>query len=226
VPKAVNGLKQCSACLVIKPVAEFHVSRAEPDGLTYICKACTVIKKRKDIERNKARNAAADPGRFERMTKTCNGCGETKSGVDFYRDNSSADGLGSLCRECGKQKTRAYRLADPEKNHDLALRRTHNIDLERWRQYYAAQGGTCGVPGCPKTDCGVSPKTGMLQPLHVDHDHRCCPGQKSCGKCVRGLLCGEHNRVVGFLERSDIEAVKFYLANPINISDSAEERCA
>lgn len=23
----------------------------------------------------------------------------------------------------------------------------------------------------------------------VDHDHECCPGKKSCGKCVRGVLC-------------------------------------
>ncbi|WP_420823252.1 MULTISPECIES: endonuclease domain-containing protein [Streptomyces] len=22
-----------------------------------------------------------------------------------------------------------------------------------------------------------------------DHDHRCCPSGRSCGRCVRGLLC-------------------------------------
>lgn len=30
--------------------------------------------------------------------------------------------------------------------------------------------------------------------LHVDHDHKCCPGhpsegEKACGRCVRGFLC-------------------------------------
>lgn len=34
--------------------------------------------------------------------------------------------------------------------------------------------------------------------LVVDHDHRCCPGGNSCGKCRRGMLCPRCNSGLGF----------------------------
>ena len=33
--------------------------------------------------------------------------------------------------------------------------------------------------------------------IHVDHDHSCCRGIKSCGKCVRGLACEPCNKGIG-----------------------------
>ena len=39
-------------------------------------------------------------------------------------------------------------------------------------------------------------------PPRVDHDHGCCAGPTSCGKCVRGLLCARCNFVLGLLEES------------------------
>ena len=31
----------------------------------------------------------------------------------------------------------------------------------------------------------------------VDHDHTCCPKGKSCGKCIRGLICRKCNIMLG-----------------------------
>lgn len=47
----------------------------------------------------------------------------------------------------------------------------------------------CFFPGCVTTDT-----------LAIDHDHGCCPGVSSCGKCVRGVLCFRHNSLLGQLE--------------------------
>lgn len=34
---------------------------------------------------------------------------------------------------------------------------------------------------------------------HVDHNHSCCSGPRSCGKCIRGLLCHFCNTAIGKL---------------------------
>ena len=33
--------------------------------------------------------------------------------------------------------------------------------------------------------------------IHIDHDHSCCRGNRSCGKCIRGLACHACNTGIG-----------------------------
>jgi hypothetical protein len=50
----------------------------------------------------------------------------------------------------------------------------------------------------------------------IDHQHTCCPGGSSCGKCVRGVLCQDCNTKVGHVEgialNGLLAAVERYLA--------------
>jgi hypothetical protein len=57
------------------------------------------------------------------------------------------------------------------------------------------QGGRCAI--CRRTEPGGAGD------FHVDHDHACCPGRRSCGRCVRGLLCARCNVGAGVLDWPD-----------------------
>lgn len=44
---------------------------------------------------------------------------------------------------------------------------------------------------------------GSRERLAVDHDHSCCPGQRTCGQCTRGVLCFICNAGLGRLGDSE-----------------------
>lgn len=70
----------------------------------------------------------------------------------------------------------------------------YGIGLAEYRQMLESQGGVCAI-------CGNSPYASVRN-LSVDHDHSCCAGNRSCGKCVRGLLCLRCNNAIGLLRDS------------------------
>ena len=83
---------------------------------------------------------------------------------------------------------RQYRKDHPEYMRDLWLRRTFNKTSVAWDAMFELQGRRCLL-------CGDSdPGTNGWQ---TDHDHACCPGTKSCGRCVRGILCWSCNTGLG-----------------------------
>jgi hypothetical protein len=105
--------------------------------------------------------------------KVCKNCGKTKPVESFMKDKRATDGHRNVCLSCGRERQRNY-----------WYQWSFGITRAQYDQLFALQDGRCAI-------CGNKPKTRQLS---VDHDHSCCPGSRSCGNCVRGLLCSVCNQ--------------------------------
>ncbi|WP_431941641.1 endonuclease VII domain-containing protein [Nocardia grenadensis] len=118
-------------------------------------------------------------------------------GCEKYRARRFFSGSSARCKPCLKVYTE-----------DQRAQRVYSLAPGGYARLLEAQGGKCYI--CQRA-------TGKTRSLSVDHDHSCCPGNTSCGKCVRGLLCGGCNyKILGHL-RDSIEALERasdYLKNP------------
>lgn len=66
------------------------------------------------------------------------------------------------------------------------------LTLDQLAALYVAQRSTCAA-----CDYLEPPNAKRSTRLHIDHDHGCCPGERACGQCVRGLLCQPCNQALG-----------------------------
>lgn len=75
----------------------------------------------------------------------------------------------------------------------------YNITIEDYDKMFKKQRGKC--LGCLKD------QSQFKKAFAVDHDHSCCSGKTSCGKCIRGLLCQLCNLVIGNAN-NDVKTLK------------------
>lgn len=123
-----------------------------------------------------------------------------------YRPKKDLDApyRGPRCYHCNLAETRRIKKA----NHERYVGKTYGLPPGMYAALYKLQNGKCYI--CLRA-------TGKSKNLAVDHDHSCCPGSVSCGKCVRGLLCKTCNHdVLGHLrdEIAALERAIDYLRNP------------
>lgn len=67
----------------------------------------------------------------------------------------------------------------------------YGLSVEAFDKLWMAQGQRCPICGSRED------RETIKKSFAVDHDHACCPGPVSCGKCVRGILCGTCNMGLG-----------------------------
>lgn len=114
-------------------------------------------------------------------------CARHKS---FLPQSAFHTGKRGSCRQCCREQN---------------FERSHHLPYEWYTTTLQKQNGGCAI-------CHTPPEEGRV--LCLDHDHRCCAGEGSCGECARGLLCSRCNTLVGWLEcnREIVETALQYAA--------------
>ena len=117
--------------------------------------------------------------RDDQGNKKCSDCKVWKPTQQFGVRTRHLDGLTYRCKECQSQ---------------ARYLKKYNLDMQTMQLMLTAQGG-CAI--CHTLDPG-------LNKWQADHDHSCCPvgpsGGKTCGKCLRGILCSPCNRMLGIVK--------------------------
>jgi hypothetical protein len=147
------------------------------------------------------------------MLRKCTKCGTLGVlTIDFYRHPSTKTGYHTQCKRCYKKRT-AQNYQDKRAERMLAAKayyhankatvsivtkkrvrfKRYKLTDEQFQAMIADQNGQCAL--CPAT------KPGGVGDWHVDHDHDCCPGRETCGKCIRGLLCQPCNHKMGIKDQ-------------------------
>lgn len=143
--RTIPATKACTKCRQNLPLSEYHVRRASPDGLSYVCKPC---KRRVSPETQKKRELHAAG------LRVCPGCSVTRPIDEFWRSGK----LQSWCRDC----SRAYmRKTWPQRRDEHAQRsRAMRKDPKYSAQIRARSAVSHAVARgklqrCPCSKCGT-----------------------------------------------------------------------
>jgi hypothetical protein len=163
-----DGEKKCTKCNEFKDVSNFHKWSKGQDGLKLFCKPCV---REYDLKEDDSKRKL--PRKYLENKMHCRECNKYLTKDNFtIRKYTNA-----RCDECQI----IYQ-------HKRTVKK-HGITYEQYLDMYAEQDGKCKI-------C-LSVEKSYKSRLSIDHDHSCCPGSGSCGKCIRGLLCSNCNTFLG-----------------------------
>lgn len=177
--------------------------------------------------------------------KVCGTCLVPKPFSEFNKGHNKF-GLGYNCKPCAKlyrrahyvrnkektlKQNRAWIADHPEEHKELCKnwaktnKHRNRGYVQKWKKkrwwslrYGITKKDYAILSEFQKNCCAICKRTraefGRRWP--IDHDHKCCPGVRWCGKCIRGLLCMRCNMAIGMLldDPNFLENAISYLKNP------------
>lgn len=112
----------------------------------------------------------------------------------LVRKDGNPDGRMRRRKHASKKEAQRIRSGSYYKSKaQEKLIRRHGITPKHYDELAKAQDYGCAICGGFSTP----KKNEEWREWQIDHDHGCCSGSRSCGKCVRGLLCEKCNLMLG-----------------------------
>lgn len=211
--------KKCNVCKGSKPLSEFYKHKQSPDGVGYTCKACSRTRSAKwntdHPERVRGNNRKSWANRADQinekrrersLTDVEYQARRAEERRRYYEKHRELEAVRSKMRRdspAGRAWRAEYLMRNAERQRAVTIKRKYGIAPEQYDAMLAAQNGACAI--CRRES-----------PLTVDHDHSCCDSERSCGDCVRGLLCNPCNRALGFFgdDLGRLQSAVQYLREP------------
>jgi len=195
----VQGHRPTISCARCEQPFVSRPSRADPNADLTLCVRC-----RKRSKGSPFKSGQSESRQMAKLAPEgrhwCLGCKRFRA-LKFFPTSG-----GGYCKPCKRHK-----------HHEYVVQKTYGITIAQYEAIKELQGGRCAI-------CQIA--SGASKHLAVDHDHKCCAGETSCGKCVRGLLCSRCNQGLGFA-RDNIEHFQRaidYLLNPPAHAVTARQR--
>jgi len=114
--------------------------------------------------------------------KYCYKCKQRIPVENFSKNSARWDGLHDCCIPCNREKSRQWRIDNPEAAKSSDLKKRYGITLDQKQQILLDQGSKCAI-------CSVLEPGGQYNEWCLDHDHNT--------KIVRAVICQACNLTLG-----------------------------
>lgn len=176
-------IKTCSKCGVEKLRSKFNKNRSCRDGLSYNCKSCQILARKKSTQKKRAFGIYNIP-----REKVCPRCEEKKKIEKFSKDTTKLDCHTVYCKVCMQKRQRLDYAYNPVLFRERAKKyflAKLGMNVSDYVKEEKIQNRVCAICKLPE----VRECHGVPQRLAIDHNHNTMT--------FRGLLCAKCNTALG-----------------------------